>query len=275
MNIREAIITYQSQGYEYVDAESKVSQDIILSKIGNSRYKNNITIKGGVVMHNISNDIRRATRDLDIDFIKYSLEDDSIRNFIGSLNNDKDNIKIEIVGNIIPLHHQDYDGKRVNIKISDNYGNSINTKLDIGVHKLFELEQEEYCFDLSLINKEVNLLINSKEQIFTEKLKSLLKLGFVSTRYKAIFDFYYLINISKLDKKKLFKNIEILIFNDDTMRENSIDDILNRLSKTLKSRRYINHLNDPVVNWLDIPINDAINSLLKYVEQLSEEEVEV
>lgn len=275
MNIREAIITYQSQGYEYVDAESKVSQDIILSKIGNSRYKNNITIKGGVVMHNISNDIRRATRDLDIDFIKYSLEDDSIRNFIGSLNNDKDNIKIEIVGNIIPLHHQDYDGKRVNIKISDNYGNSINTKLDIGVHKLFELEQEEYCFDLSLINKEVNLLINSKEQIFTEKLKSLLKLGFVSTRYKDIFDFYYLINISKLDKKKLFKNIEILIFNDDTMRENSIDDILNRLSKTLKSRRYINHLNDPVVNWLDIPINDAINSLLKYVEQLSEEEVEV
>ena len=275
MNIREAIITYQSQGYEYADAESKVSQDIILSKIENSRYKNNITIKGGVVMHNISNDIRRATRDLDIDFIKYSLEDDSIRNFIGSLNNDKDNIKIEIVGNIIPLHHQDYDGKRVNIKISDNYGNSINTKLDIGVHKLFELEQEEYCFDLSLINKEVNLLINSKEQIFTEKLKSLLKLGFVSTRYKDIFDFYYLINISKLDKKKLFKNIEILIFNDDTMRENSIDDILNRLSKILKSRRYINHLNDPVVNWLDIPINDAINSLLNYVEQLSEEEVEV
>lgn len=275
MNIKDAILFYQNKGYEYADAESKVSQDIVLSKIWNSKYKNNITIKGGVVMYNISNNIRRATRDLDIDFIKYSLEDESIRNFIYSLNNDKDNIKIEIVGNIALLHHQDYDGKRVLIKISDKYGNSINTKLDIGVHKLFELEQEEYYFDLSLINKQINLLINSKEQIFVEKLKSLLKLGFVSTRYKDIFDFYYLVNISKLNKKKLLKNIEILIFNDDKMRENNIEDILNRLSKTLKSSRYINHLNDPVVNWLDIPIEDAINSLLKYIEELSEEKVEI
>lgn len=275
MNIKDGILFYQNKGYEYADAESKVSQDIVLSKIWNSKYKNNITIKGGVVMYNISNNIRRATRDLDIDFIKYSLEDESIRNFIYSLNNDKDNIKIEIVGNIASLHHQDYDGKRVLIKISDKYGNSINTKLDIGVHKLFELEQEEYYFDLSLINKQINLLINSKEQIFVEKLKSLLKLGFVSTRYKDIFDFYYLVNISKLNKKKLLKNIEILIFNDDKMRENNIEDILNRLSKTLKSSRYINHLNDPVVNWLDIPIEDAINSLLKYIEELSEEKVEI
>ena len=275
MNIKDAILFYQNKGYEYADAESKVSQDIVLSKIWNSKYKNNITIKGGVVMYNISNNIRRATRDLDIDFIKYSLEDESIRNFIYSLNNDKDNIKIEIVGNIASLHHQDYDGKRVLIKISDKYGNSINTKLDIGVHKLFELEQEEYYFDLCLINKQINLLINSKEQIFVEKLKSLLKLGFVSTRYKDIFDFYYLVNISKLNKKKLLKNIEILIFNDDKMRENNIEDILNRLSKTLKSSRYINHLNDPVVNWLDILIEDAINSLLKYIEELSEEKVEI
>ena len=87
MNIKDAILFYQNKGYEYADAESKVSQDIVLSKIWNSKYKNNITIKGGVVMYNISNNIRRATRDLDIDFIKYSLEDESIRNFIYSLNN--------------------------------------------------------------------------------------------------------------------------------------------------------------------------------------------
>lgn len=29
MNIRDAIITYQYQGYEYIDALSKVSQDIM------------------------------------------------------------------------------------------------------------------------------------------------------------------------------------------------------------------------------------------------------
>ena len=50
-----------------------MEQDIILSKISKSKFENNITIKGGVVMHSISNSVCRATRDLD--FIKYSLED--------------------------------------------------------------------------------------------------------------------------------------------------------------------------------------------------------
>ena len=105
MNLEDIVRRYVEENYDLIDARSKAAQDIILSKISKSRFKNNITIKGGVVMHSISNSVRRATCDLDIDFIKYSLSDDSIRNFIESLNNDKDNIKIEIVDNIIPLHH--------------------------------------------------------------------------------------------------------------------------------------------------------------------------
>lgn len=111
MNINDLIQKNINIGYKRIDAISKVSQDIILSKISKSNLKNNITIKGGVVMHNISHDIRRATRDLDLDFIKYSLEDKSIINFINKLNKVDDTIKIEVVGEIAPLHHQDYDGK--------------------------------------------------------------------------------------------------------------------------------------------------------------------
>lgn len=69
--------------------------------------------KGGVVMHSISNDKRRATRDIDLDFIKYSLDDTSIINFIEKLNNNKDGITIKINGNIEKLHHQDYDGNNL------------------------------------------------------------------------------------------------------------------------------------------------------------------
>ena len=39
------------------------------------------------------------------------------------------------------LHHQDYDGKRVFIEISDNFGNVFPTKLDIGVHKDMDIDQ--------------------------------------------------------------------------------------------------------------------------------------
>ena len=269
MNLEELINEYINTGYDYTDASSKVCQDIILFKISNSSFKSHITIKGGVVMHSISKDIRRATRDLDLDFIKYSLDDDSIKNFIDKLNNVNDNIEIKINGSIKKLHHQDYDGKRVNIQLSDSFGNSINTKLDIGVHKQFDIEQDEYCFSLDIFNQSANLLINSKEQILTEKLKSLLKLGFRSTRYKDLFDFYYLINIAGIDKSKLEKCLEILIFNDSNMKENNISDIISRLNQILSSKRYLAMLNDPKVNWLNIPIEEVINNVMQYFNNLN------
>ena len=144
MNIRDVIRKYRNDGYVIADAESKTAQDIILSKISKSKFKEHITIKGGVVMHSISKDKRRATRDMDMDFIKYSLDDESIREFINKLNKVDDGITVEIIGNITRLHHQDYDGKRVNIKLSDDYGNNIDSKLDIGVHKQFDIKQDDY-----------------------------------------------------------------------------------------------------------------------------------
>ena len=82
MDIYELVSKYINAGYSENDAIPKVAQDIVLLKIGNSKYSKNITVKGGVVMHNISKDMRRATRDMDIDFIKYSLEDKSMPNIM-------------------------------------------------------------------------------------------------------------------------------------------------------------------------------------------------
>lgn len=275
MSLEDIVRHNIENGYDLIDARSKVAQDVILNKISKSKFKNNITIKGGVVMHSISNSVRRATRDLDLDFIKYSLEDKSIIGFIDRLNSVGDNITVEIVGKIEELHHQDYSGKRVYIKISDANNYEIDTKLDIGVHKLFELEQDDYYFNLDAMEDGVSLLINSPEQIFTEKLKSLLKLGFRSTRYKDLFDFYYLINYDKLDRKKLLKSFQVIIFNDNTMFEETLENIYSRLKSIFKSNTYKRNLTDPKNNWLDIPINDAIEKVLSYIEELSKETVGV
>ena len=145
MNINTIFNNYLANGYSNLNAISKTCQDIILRQISNSNLNKNVTMKGGVVMMAISKDIRRATQDLDIDFIRYSLDDSAIQTFIEKLN-DKD-IKIEITSPIKRLHHQDYEGKRVFIDISDNFGNVFSTKLDIGVHKDIDIDQDELCFD--------------------------------------------------------------------------------------------------------------------------------
>ena len=275
MNLEEYVRKYIDEGYELNDARSKVAQDVVLTKICKSDFKNHITVKGGVVMHSISNSIRRATRDLDLDFIKYSLEDDSICEFIKKLNSVNDNINIQIVGNITELSHQDYNSKRANIKLIDEFNYTIDAKLDIGVHKLFELEQDDYYFNLDALGEGISLLINSPEQIFTEKLKSLLKLGFRSTRYKDLFDFYYLIDNNKLDENKLLKTFKIIIFDDETMKEETIGNIISRLESIFNSKIYRSNLSNPKVNWLDISIDDAITKVLDYIYELEKETIAV
>lgn len=51
-----------------------------------------------------------------------------------------------------------------------------------------QIEQEEYCFDITYDDEGASLLINSNEQMLSEKLRSLIKFGTFSTRFKDIYE---------------------------------------------------------------------------------------
>ena len=65
---------------------------------------------------------------------------------------------------------------------------------------------------------------NSKEQMLTEKLRSILKFGPLSTRYEDVFDIYYLSAFT--DREMLNERFKTLIYNEEGMREDNIDDIM-------------------------------------------------
>ena len=100
MNLDEIRRKHLSDGYNMLNASSKTCQDVILSKLAKSSLSKNVTIKGGAIIQHISNDKRRATRDFDLDFIRYSLRDDSIAMFIDALNDGNDGVTISIVAPI-------------------------------------------------------------------------------------------------------------------------------------------------------------------------------
>ena len=256
-----------SEGYFNENAEAKVCQDIVLKALAESSLSNNATIKGGVVMREISKDARRATQDMDIDFIRYSLRDDSIIQFIEKLNCIP-GIKIEKYGNIEDLKQQDYHGKRVYIYISDSNGKKIASKIDLGVHKHLDINQEEFCFDIACFEDGANLLINSKEQMFTEKLRSLLKFGSFSTRYKDIFDMYYLTSL--IDRTKLQCCLSTYIFDDNGMRENNIKDVCKRVSNTFSNKLYVSRLSGSRKNWLNIPVELALKTIINFLNSVPE-----
>ncbi len=80
--LKEPTDIVKQDGYSELNAEAKVWQDVILAAIAKSSLSRSVTIKGGVVMRSITGNIRRATQDMDFDFIRYSLSEESIRAFI-------------------------------------------------------------------------------------------------------------------------------------------------------------------------------------------------
>ncbi len=265
VKIADMIDKAKESGYDEINAEAKVCQDLILVLISKSQYKHNVTVKGGVVMRSITNNTRRATQDMDLDFIKYSLQDDSIRNFISKLNS-VGLVTIRMTGNIEELRQQDYHGKRIFIEITDSDGYQLNSKIDLGVHKHYDIEQEEFCFDVGLDDDGASLLINSKEQMFTEKLRSILKFGPLSTRYKDIFDIYYLSTL--VDRKKLNECFKTLIYDDKGMRESNIDEIIKRVRNTFSNRTYIRNLTTSKKNWLDVEQNVVLDGIIKFLNKM-------
>ncbi len=85
-NLEELALAVRNDGFSEVNAEAKVCQDIVLKAIASSNLSRNVTIKGGVVMRSITGSARRATQDMDLDFLRYPLTEEAIRAFIGRLN---------------------------------------------------------------------------------------------------------------------------------------------------------------------------------------------
>ena len=137
---------------------------------------------------------------------------------------------------------------------------------DIGVHKHFDIKQEEYCFDVCMDEIGASLLKNTVEQSFCEKLRSLLIFGSNSSRYKDIYDMYYLRTAA--DKEVLRHTIDILIFADPGMREHSMADILRRMKSTFNNKLYLNRAASSRQRWIDKDIHSITEAIMRYLQEL-------
>ena len=157
------------------------------------------------------------------------------------------------------------DAKRVYIIIKDDGGNVIESKIDLGVHANMNIEQDTYCFDVCMDDEGASLLINSCEQIFAEKLRSLLRFGPLSTRYKDIFDFCYLKD--HVDMPRLASCIKTYIIDEPSMREKDMNGVCKRVALTFSNRQFrrnVEHSGDR--NWLQIDVGVAFKMIQDFLE---------
>lgn len=268
-NLRDCINEYRKDGYTRAYAMSKVCQDIIINRIYNSKYNEKITIKGGVVMFHLTKNIRRATIDIDMDFINLSIATENIVKIFLELSNLKnvDNLTIKIDENKIEeLSQQDYHGKRIIAEISDEFNNSYDVKIDIGVHKHTDISQETLLLDTNIFDENITFLANPKEQIFVEKLIPLLKFGTLSTRYRDIFDLYWLITKGELTKEKIIEYMQILIIGKVKSITNK-EGIIETINLVLTDDSFVRRLSTNQ-NWTNEEIIDILIVIRKFINEL-------
>lgn len=264
MDLRQIRDAYIDDGLDFQNAMARTCRDVVLTLISASSMAEHVTVKGGVVMQQVSGDRRRATRDLDLDFVRYPMTDNGIRSFIRTLCPAGAGVQLEIVGPIEDLKHQDYHGKRVCLRITDSRGTSMETKLDLGVHVSLSLEQQELWFDTALSDEGVALMANSKEQVCAEKLRSLLRIGAASTRFKDVFDVYYLLCCEGVDAEALGNAMHVLVYDATDMREDDPSDVRARLSRVFNDRRFRRNLGNARNNWLGASVEKVIAGILRY-----------
>ena len=254
-----------ADGYSDDAAYAKIAHDIVLKAVQDSGFHDNLTVKGGVVMSSLTDVARRATMDMDLDFLHYPLSNDAIRRFVSGLNRVAP-CGIRISGKIETLRQQEYKGKRIRLALKDETGFFIETKIDFGVHTRMDIAQTSRTFKVVTGESEVSLLVNPNEQIFVEKLKSLLRFGSASTRFKDVFDMYYL--STRLSRDVVRRYLQVYIFDDARMREDSILDIVVRIRRIFDNKAFKRNVSRPANAWIDVPVEEAMAALVAFVSSL-------
>ena len=155
----------------------------------------------------------------------------------------------------------------MHLSLTDEMDFSVQTKVDIGVHTRADVAQSDLSFRVVTDNEAVELLANPPEQIFVEKLKSLLWFGSASTRFKDIYDMCYLSGM--LNRDVLNTYLKLYIYDDALMRENVPSDIEKRLHRVFGDKSFIRALSNPANAWLDVPTDKATSELLSFLSSLA------
>lgn len=251
----------------------------VLMRLENSKYRNNIILKGGVLLSSIIGEDLRTTKDIDATLKSLPLNIESIENiFEEILSIDiEDNVKFEIV-NIKDIRLEDeYGGFRINVKGTFDKIRT-NFFVEITTGDIITPREIKYKYNSIFEDKKINIMAYTIETIIAEKFESIISKNITTTRAKDFYDLYMLMNkhTNNINNKNLVKAIENTFnkrnttFNIDNFKE--IVEILKE-SNTLK--RVFTYYQDKLEYTKQVEFDDTIQAIKNIIDILESELVGV
>ena len=201
-----------------------------LERISLSSYKNNLILKGGILISSMVGIESRMTKDMDLTVKNLALNDAYIKNVLEEIAkiNLNDGTILEIL-DVLPIREDfDYIGFRARIFCKlDKTKNII--QIDITTGDIITPREVIYSYSLLTENRKIDITCYPIETIFAEKIESILSKNITTTRMKDFYDCYML---GKLYLKDLNKNNLILALK-NTTKVRKTEFIFNDIKETI------------------------------------------
>lgn len=170
----------------------------VLMRLEKSEYKDNIILKGGVLLSAIIGNDLRTTKDIDATLKGLPLTIEMVEEiFKEILSIDiKDNVYFELVSIKDIRITDEYGGFRLNIK-GTFYKIRTNFFIEITTGDIITPREIKYKYSSIFEDKKINIMAYTIETIIAEKFESIISKNITTTRAKDFYDLYMLIDNHK------------------------------------------------------------------------------
>ncbi|MHC9533287.1 nucleotidyl transferase AbiEii/AbiGii toxin family protein [Dellaglioa sp. L3N] len=166
--------------------------DDLIDQISNSRYKDNLVLKGGFLIASLIGTNTRSTRDIDTSISGLPVTEDKMKNVFQEICNielPEDIIKLSIV-KIDEIREEDrYSGYRIHI-CAQIYATRVDVKIDVSTGYVITERAIKYGHKMILENRTVQIMAYTVETVIAEKLETIVSRADANTRLKDFYDLY-------------------------------------------------------------------------------------
>ena len=243
----------------------------VLMRLEKSKYKDNIILKGGVLLSSIIGSDMRTTKDIDATLKSIPLNEESIKNiFEEILSIDIEDGFIFKIESVKDIRLDDfYSGYRINV-----YGEFDKLKthffIEVTTGDIITPREIKYKYNSIFEDKTINIMAYTIETIISKNIST--------TRAKDFYDMYIIVNnhIDKVNKVTLVKAIERTFKHRNT---NFNIEYLNDIFEIIKDSIVLKELFDNYSRKLNyvrnVKFEDTIDAIKQIIDILEQELVTV
>lgn len=241
-------------------------QEEFIRRLSESRFRENLILKGGYLLYSVSGFTTRPTLDADYLLKNYSNDIDVIKKLVKEIiSQPGKNHFIEIqIRNLVEIREtKEYPGIRVNL-IGVIGRTKTPFSIDFGVGDVIVPSSVERTISVLLSEfEEPNVLTYSLESTVAEKLEAIISLMEATGRMKDFYDIYYLATSFDFEGRKLQEAIYETLTNRNTPYKKDSVVVIARLSDNIEIQKRWKNFCKKVLKY-DLDLKVVINTIIDF-----------